>query len=193
MHWIQNLREQLQITQEDLGHYLQLSYHTIKSVEQGRRILPTDSLNAAAALFDAVRNAQANRVAVYPQMPACRPETRRTRQLHKQCCRQLDQSINELDKMKKSHASACFALGVFQVLAQSLPTPVSQEEHFRIEWAQAQIKNTMQRINDTSPAMQDLLAAEIVELKNIAHSLDLIQLNDEHNTPIKLEREPINL
>jgi DNA-binding XRE family transcriptional regulator len=193
MHWIQTLREHLQITQEELGHYLQLSINTIKSVEVGRRSLPPESLIAAAALFEAIKNAQVTRVAINSHAPASHHHTRRAKQMHRQCCRKLDRSIDNLDKMKKSHTTACFALGVYQVLAQSLPTPVSKEEQARLLWAQRQINDTLQRINDTSPAAQNLLAAEIVGLKNVVHSLDLIQLNSEHNTPITKGPEPISL
>jgi DNA-binding XRE family transcriptional regulator len=192
MHWIQTLREQLQITQEELGYYLQLSHHTIRSVEQGRRPLPPESLVAAAALFDAVRNASLSPVTIDLPTPTLRHHTSRAK-LHKQCCRRLDRSVGQLDKMKKSHAAACFALGVYRALAQALPTPVSKQEHARLTWAQRQIKDTLQRIDDTNPVAQDLLAAEIVGLKNVVHSLDLVQLNAEHNTPITKGPEPLSL
>ena len=131
MHWIQTLRKQLNITQEELGQYLQLSLNTIKSVEVGRRSLPPESLLAAAALFDAIKNVQTGRV-----------------------------------------------------VAQSLSTPASEADQGRLVWAQRQIEDTRQHINDTSPSVQNLLAAEIVGLKNVARSLDLLQINSEHDTSL---------
>lgn len=193
MNWIQSLRQQLQITQEELGRYLQVSHHTVKSVEQGRRSLPPDSVIAAAALFDAVKNAPLTRAARDSHRPASHRHTRRAKQMHQKYCRKLDRSVDQLDKMKKSHATASFALGVYHALAQSLSTSVSKENQARQAWAQRQINETLQRIDDTSPVAQNLLAAEIVGLKNAVHSLDLMQLNAEHNTPMTTAPEPLSL
>lgn len=174
----------MHITQEELAFYLQLSHHTVKSVEQGRRPLPAESLNAAVALYDAIRHSQVNRVATIAPTPAPYHHMRRARQMHRQCCRKLDRCMAKLDKMKKAHTTACFSLEVYKTLAQALPTPITKEEQARLLWAQRQIKVTMQHIKDTDPAAQNLLATEIVALKNVAHSLDLIQLNSEHHTPL---------
>ena len=193
MHWIQTLREHLQINQEDMSHYLRVSIHTIQSVELGRRSLPAGSLMAAVALFDAIKNAQSTRVAIDLPTQVPHQQMRRAKQLHRQCCRKLERSIGRLDKMKKSHTTACFALGVYQLLAQSLSTPATEEDQARLVWAQRQINDTRQRINDFNPAAQNLLAAEIVGLKNVAHSLDLIQLNAEYKTPITKGPEPLSL
>lgn len=190
MHWIETIREHMQISREELSFYLQLSVHTIQSVELGRRSLPPDSLVAAAALYDAVRNAQVNQVAT-PQTPHVpHQHIRHTKKLHHQWRRKLDRSVNKLEDMKKSHATACFSLKVYQALAQELPTPESQDEQVRLRWTQRQIKQTTQFIHDTSPTVQDLLAAEIVGLKNLVHNLDLLQMNSEHQTPLPKGQGP---
>jgi transcriptional regulator with XRE-family HTH domain len=183
MHWIETIREHLQITREELSFYLQLSVHTVKAVELGRRSLPQETLMAAAALYDEIRNAQIMRVTVDAPPPAFH-HMQGAKHMHRQCRRKLDRSVDKLEKMKKSYATACFSLGVYQTLAQSLSAAVSKEDQARLVWAQRQIRDTSQCIQDTNPTAQHLLAAEIVGLKDIVHSLDLIQLNSEHHTPL---------
>jgi hypothetical protein len=86
--------------------------------------------------------------------------------------------------MKKMYSTACLSLGVYQSLANTLSAPANKEDQARLVWTQRQIKTTSQCIQDASPAAQNLLAAQIVGLKNIVHSLDLIQMNSEHDTPL---------
>lgn len=59
MHWIQTVRENLQLTQEEIATYLRLSVDMIKSVEGGRRQLPTESMAPAMAIYNAMKDCQA--------------------------------------------------------------------------------------------------------------------------------------
>jgi DNA-binding XRE family transcriptional regulator len=173
MHWIQTIRTQLGLTQEELAHYLHISLHTMQSVEQGRRSLPPESLTAAMALFDAIRNAHVNRISKEAKPPASHQHMRQARQVHRICCRKLERCITRLESMKKSHSTASLALGVYEVLAQTLPTPVTQQEHAQLRWAQRKIAETTHRINNTNTGAQNILAAEIVGLNKTKPTLNI--------------------
>ena len=48
---IKHFREKLEITQEDLGNYLQVSREEVSYYENGKRNIPTDIISKAAKLF----------------------------------------------------------------------------------------------------------------------------------------------
>ena len=171
MHWIQTIRENLGLTQSEIAHYLQLSIHTIQSIELNRRNLPLNTLMPAMALYKAVADVHANG----PVSSISLDETSRKHQqnqLYNKRLRQLGKVTDELQKAQRTYQSACIQLGVYQQLIQALAPANSEENRARLQWTQDRVKETIQRIKDNNLTLQDQLAAEIAGLQGMTKALE---------------------
>jgi transcriptional regulator with XRE-family HTH domain len=171
MHWIQTIREHLELSQEEFARYLRLSPYMIQSVELGRRQLPVVSMRAALAVYNVIKNLQVHGT-TNDHSSAADHHLRNVKRFHGQCCRKLDQCAHKLEAMQKSYASACFRHGVYQLLAQSLTPARSEDDLARLQWIQWKITETTQQVKDNNITAQDLLTAEIAGLKSVVDVLE---------------------
>lgn len=172
---LQIIRKYLELSQEELGFYLQLSPHMVQSVELGRRQLPAECEEAAAKLLTKIiyHDAATKNLPAHNQVRDAAAQTdrhlRHVKRLHRQCTRSLRQCNSKLEKMQASYKNACFQLGVYRLMIESL-TPGGDESQLR--WMQWKMGEAMQRLNDNDQATQDLLITKIAGLKVTVESIE---------------------
>lgn len=185
MHWIQTIRENLELSQAELAHYLRLSVDMIKSVETDRRELPYDSLQPAITLYQAMKDVPARGPASSDPgdlvVVATDHRVKRVKRLHREYSRKLERYAGKLEEMQRSHARACSCLDVYQFMAQSLTPPHGEDDRGRLQLIQWKIEETTQRIKDTDAATQDLLTAEITDLENMKRALEASRFFPQRN------------
>lgn len=142
MHWIQTIRESLELSREELAHYLQLSVHTVVSVENDRRRLPIDSLLPSLTLFNIVKDCNT-------LFSTTEPLKEELQELYNKK-KIPGLRSRELKKIQKAHTIARFRLGVYQSLVQALTGTNSKADRARLQWAQEKIKQTMRQIEESN-------------------------------------------
>ena len=168
MHWIQTIRAQLEISQEELAVYLGVSLHTLQSVEQGRRNLPFRSMQPAMIAFQAVVAARTDE----PPKGFTEPtdeQLQRKKHPYRQYHRTLARCQRRLEAMQRAHASAVVNLGIYQHIAQSL---ADQDHPVCRQWTERKIAETISQVKDNDTSAQDLLLRQVDMLKDITRVVE---------------------
>jgi transcriptional regulator with XRE-family HTH domain len=174
MHWLQTIREHLQLSQGELAHYLGLSRHTIKSVEIGRRQLPFSSMNAALIIFNAIKDSSLNAAARDALPQTVDPSHVQQKKRHlRVCALKLARCMRKLDAMRKCYAHASSSLDTYQRLAQALTAALDKENQARLQWAQRKVKEAARSLKDNNVAAQELLAARAAGIRGELDELSI--------------------
>jgi transcriptional regulator with XRE-family HTH domain len=173
MHWIQNIRAHLKISQEELAGYLGLSQHMLQSVELGRRQLPISSLRPAMVIFQAIMASKAGDITRgFVTTPDQR--SRRRRLLYNQYHRKLVQCERRLEDMQRAYDTAIINLGIYQQTVQALNEP---DDAAHRKWTERKIEETARQVKDHDTGAQDPLHLQITVLRGITRQLEEPQPN----------------
>jgi transcriptional regulator with XRE-family HTH domain len=179
MHWLQTIRQHLQLSQGELAGYLGLSLDAIKSVEMGRRQLPMTSLRPAMIIFQTIVVSQAGDSA-NNLVRKTDPHARRRKHLRDQYQRRLNLCECRLEAMQHAHAMSTAHLGIYLHVAQSLN---DESDATRRKWVQRKIEETTALIEDNDTDAQDSLHVQINVLKDFMDTLEEREDNDHPDTP----------
>jgi len=183
MHLIKDIREYLGLTQEELAGYLCLSIHTVQAIEQGLRQLSSTSQMAAATILKAIHDRRESG-AVNDPVPAPDYQLRYVKRLLRRYRYRLDQVTHELESMQQVYAAACFNLGVYQLLAQTLPNGNGNEDNqIRWRWTALRAEETLQQIRENNETAQGILKAKIAGLKGTVLALEVSDTSQTSATP----------
>lgn len=164
MHWIQTVRENLQLSQEELAIYLRLSVDMVKSVEVGRRQLPFESMAPAIAIHDAMKDCQA-RGPTGDATTSERDHLRELKRLHNKYRRRLEDAIDKLEKMKRTYESSSLRFEVYRDLANGLAAAVGKDDLARLRWINVSIDEAKYCMKDNNATAQAVQSAKIAGLK----------------------------
>ena len=169
MHWIQSIRQHLQLSQRDLAVYLGVSVDLIKSVEGGRRQLPLTSLQPAMTLFQVITESQSRNASVRSRLTKTDHHARRNKLLHIQYRKKLFQCEGNLENIQLAHATASINLGIYQHLALSL---AGDEDAARKTWVHKRIEEWTEKVEDNDEEAQQPLQAQVDALKEVMLALE---------------------
>lgn len=172
MHWIQTIREVLQLSREELAQYLQISSHTIVSVENNRRPLPIDSLLPAITLYNVIKDCNKQAGFTKPRLTETIPRPYDKKTIHGQRFRRLDKYSRKFKKIQEGHTRARLRLNAYQSLVQQLAN--GKYDRARLQWVQWKIREAKQAIQENTTTTQHLLAAEIAGMKSMMRALQEI-------------------
>lgn len=167
MHWIQTIRQDLGLTQNELAGYLELSVHTVQSIEQGRRELPFKSMRIAIALYNAMNEGR-TRSLHDPSPEADHQAQRKLKGLQRRCRHKLVLCREKLQKMQDDYENARRSLNAYELLADTL----APDDLARQKWTEWRIAETLQRIKENNATEQGLLRAEIAALESRTQALE---------------------
>lgn len=162
---IQDIREQLKLSREDVAFYLGISTHMVKSIELGRRQIPFGSLEAVLTLKKAILKGQADGP-VTDVAPATAQQVRLMKRLHRNYSRRLNKYTHQLGKMREAYAGACSSLAIYQPFAASLALAHTADERARLKWVKWKIEEVTYHLKENNPTAQEILSLEIASLQS---------------------------